>query len=384
LESRGLINFFQNIGYDAEIPNRVLCTNKYGRIILQRTNDLQGVRFIVVHYCSRALEWLNLRQCFTKVFSHFNLSEHISLEKIAFSWTYDKNLASRIYKPSNVFRHFSFIDLLDESSICVCLSVKRFRPFLDPLTESESSDFCPPSVHVRTTDLDIVQHPLLRAAIAKVLNHIPIKPTDFHNAITVVIDTFMQLFMILNLSSFGLDLQMACSCLRDLCLSKLRQAAKLNKFGFKFFGPYLFEIPTVNNELDWLLKHLYVAGLDKASNNACLMCICHIRLQAFQRLMGLDFTPCKTKDMWDLPIAVFDNVMHEVTELLPEAPPLFKALPYLMATYKLHKKKYRWLTNAFQTVYTNIALMLTVSTVQILESFKSWAKCMNDGYRRLL
>ena len=52
-----------------------------------------------------------------------------------------------------------------------------------------------------------------------------------------------------------------------------------------------------------------------------------------------------------------------------------------MATYKLHKAKYRWLTNAFQTVFSNIATLLTLTSNVILESIKIWAKSTRKGYK---
>lgn len=55
-----------------------------------------------------------------------------------------------------------------------------------------------------------------------------------------------------------------------------------------------------------------------------------------------------------------------------------------MATYKQHKHTYRWLTNVFYTVYSNIALLLTVTTVVVLDSFKSWARKKDVGYRSFL
>jgi hypothetical protein len=67
-------------------------------------------------------------------------------------------------------------------------------------------------------------------------------------------------------------------------------------------------------------------------------------------------------------------------QLLPEAPPLHNALPFLMASYKQHKSSYRWLTNATQTVYTNIASLLTITTMTELESFKIWAKKTDARY----
>ena len=147
-------------------------------------------------------------------------------------------------------------------------------------------------------------------------------------------------------------------------------------------GRYLFDIPVVNNEVDWLLTHLYCSGLDKATNNACFICIKHIRLMALERLMGTDFSPCKNGNLWSLPSAILDLVTKDLVYILPEFPPQFHTLPYLMATYKQHKNKYRWLTNAFQTVFSNIASLLTMTSKLILEAFKAWALFKAIGYKR--
>jgi hypothetical protein len=100
--------------------------------------------------------------------------------------------------------------------------------------------------------------------------------------------------------------------------------------------------------------------------------------------MGKDFAPCKTQDIWALPTSIFDSVKEQLLTLLPECPPNFNALPYLMATYKLHKTKYRWFTNAFQTVFSNIATLLTLTSNVILESIKTWAKSIEKSYKNFL
>lgn len=141
------------------------------------------------------------------------------------------------------------------------------------MTELEISDVCKSSIHVRTMDLKIVQHPQLRSALMMGLNHIPLRPTDFGEAIDVTMQAFQQLYNILCLQDFGMDFHTTTKYLKQLCLEWLQTAAKANRFGFRSSGPYLFTIPAVNNELQWLLSHLYVSGLDKASNNACFMCI---------------------------------------------------------------------------------------------------------------
>jgi hypothetical protein len=64
---------------------------------------------------------------------------------------------------------------------------------------------------------------------------------------------------------------------------------KVQQTRFRFSGSYLFDILAVKNETQWLLQHLYCSGLDKAANNACFICIKHIRLMALERLIGADF-----------------------------------------------------------------------------------------------
>lgn len=316
--------------------------------------------------------------------SHFGLNDQISLESIAFSWSYDQNLAARFYKPSSVFKHFSFVDLLDETNSCICLSANRFKAFLDSGTMLDGSDKNRRNLHVRTTDLSIIQNPQLRAALKLGLNHIPLQPTLFNNAIQVVLEALQQVFVICNLQNYGLDLHTASVYVQQQCLIKLRTAAHTNKFGFKQSGRALFENPAVLNELQWLHSHLYISGVDKACNNACFLCIKHIRLQAYDRLMGEDFLPCKENNRWLLPTKVLDSVQEELRIFLPESPPPFNALPFLMATFKVHKQSYRWLTNAFRTTYSNIAVLLTLTTVQILEMLKAWALKKRNAYRNFL
>jgi hypothetical protein len=146
----------------------------------------------------------------------------------------------------------------------------------------------------------------------------------------------------------------------------------------------LLDIPPVRNELDWLSTHLYCSGLDKADNNACFIYVKHIRLQALECLTGSDFTPCKDNSLWTLSYTILDQVSEELKQVLPESPPPYQALPYLMATYKQHKTKYRWLTNAYCTVFSNIALLLTIASKLVLHSFKGWASSKLKDYKTFL
>jgi hypothetical protein len=362
-----------------------LRTDTYGRRFLQRANQRICTGYIRISYGSRALEWINIRQLFHSVLCLFHFSHlcHI-LDGITFAWSYIETIMATLYKPASVFKKFSFVHLLDDTNKCACTHAKRLLGFCDPKTLSETSSFAQASTHVCTTDLRIIQHKQLRDALAYGLNHILLRPTNIAQTVRTVMNAFDQLVDILDLVHTEFQLLEARHYLHSTCLNTIKAAAKVNKGGFRFSGQYLFDIQAVKNETHWLLQHVYCSGLDKASNNACFTCIKHIRLMALERLMCSDFSPCKSDQVWLLPTAILDQVSVNLKNILPEFLPPYQALPYLMATFKQHKGKYRWLTNAFQTVFSNIALLLTITSKVILDSLKTWAFLKNQSYKNFL
>jgi hypothetical protein len=336
-------------------------------------------------YGSRALEWVNVRKLFQELLVLFHFA-HLCpvVDDITIAWSYGDNLSSVVYRPSLVFKTFSFVDLLNKDQQCACRSARRLLNFCDPSTLNETSSFAKIQLHVRTTDLSLIQHNGLRNALAQGLNHIPVRPTNIAEAVAIIMDAFEQLSCILQLESLQFPLHEARTWLHDKCLMTLKAASRCNKFGFKETDMFLLDKPVVRNELAWLQKHLYCSGLDKASNNASFICIKHIRLQALERLNGNDFSPCKNSTGWCLPTAVLDHLSTKLTEILPECPQPYQALPYIMATYKVHKTKYRWLTNAYCTIFSHIASLLTITAMLVLESFKSWAHSSEQGYQSFL
>ena len=363
----------------------MLSTDTYGRTTMHRTCNKKKTGFIKLVYCNRALEWLNIRRLLHDLLIVFHFSYLCSLvDDITFAWAYHEPLSLQLYKPAAVFKKFSFVNLLNEADLCACTTALRLKKFCDPLTVNEMSQYSKPSMHVRSMDMSIIQHKELRQAVAQGLNHIPLQPTDIAKAIAVVMSAYEQFVLILDLVHLEFPIVEARSYLHATCLNILKRCSQTNKSGFKVSGRFLFDIPAVQNETKWLLQHLYCSGLDKAANNACFICIKHIRLMAYERLMGNDFLPCKNGSIWSLPTTILDQTSFDLRRILPEFMPQFQTLPYLMATYKQHKGKYRWLTNAFQTVFSNIALLLTISSKLMLESFKTWAHTRVDDYRRFL
>lgn len=149
------------------------------------------------------------------------------------------------------------------------------------------------------------------------LNHIPLKPILSCDAIRATSQAFSILFDMLKMYKYNIELDTALTVLHCICADRLRGASRVNKFGFKFSDQFLFDIPAVQNELKWLLSHFYISGVEKAANNASFMCIRHMHFQAYQRLMGSDFEPCKNDAIWLLPTAVLEMVKENMVLNFP-------------------------------------------------------------------
>ena len=269
--------------------------------------------------------------------------------------------------------------------MCLCFIKELCAKFLDPRTLDERSSFAPPVVHVRTVDVKIIHHKKLKDAVAMGLNHIPMKPTtSFAPSIAAILDGFKQIVQILGLYNQNFPVDTALVWLCDTYLDQLKQSSRINRFGFRSSDSDLMRDHIANDEIEWLGQHLFCAGLDKAANNVSFICIKHMRLMALERLSRPEFQPCREDSIWLLPSMILQLTALEATSLVPELNISYQALPYLMSTYKLHKNLYRWLTNAFHTMYSNIAHMLTITTMRVLESVKEWAQLKRISYARFL
>lgn len=122
---------------------------------------------------------------------------------------------------------------------------------------------------------------------------------------------------------------------------------------------------------------MFIVGLDKASNNVCIVRIYHPRVQVLHRLREKDFHP----------IATFVNDMvsmlqMQLLELIIEVQFCDVGLPYLMVTYNLHKMKYYWLTNTINCLFLGFAIIITFSMQLIIIELKIWCKLCSEMYCR--
>lgn len=168
-----------------------------------------------------------------------------ALSEIIFAWSYLANLSTAVYQPSKVFKKFTFLKFLQEGNECICTKAMRLKNFLDPLTHNENSSFCDNSVHVRTMDINLIQHKGLRSVLAMGLNHIPFHPTHIGQAIAIICDAFWQLMDILKLSAENFPIVEAETLLQKICLEKLKATSNINLYGFRFDGPHILAIPAI-------------------------------------------------------------------------------------------------------------------------------------------
>ena len=251
-----------------------------------------------------------MKMLFSEVFTHFLIPHVIPiLLKLMFAWSFFPNESRYCDKHATIFKEFSVLLLLNGSYTCICKKAKRFKKFIDPKTMD--SNLVNPIAHVRTMDTDIIHHHGLREALALGLNHIPLRNTNIQETIQVVVDTFVQVCQVLRLGGC-LDINSATRMVRTKCKDILISALKANLYGFRYSKPHIFSDKDVNNELSWILKHVFISGLDKAANNACFICIHHIRYQALARLNGLDFEPCCNDGSWESIEVITSKITSEL------------------------------------------------------------------------
>jgi hypothetical protein len=195
---------------------------------------------------------------FSEIFIFLSIPQVVSaLLNLMFACTYHPNVSVYCYKPSMVFKNFDVSILKNDMDNCICHSSRRFARFLDKETCGKSGEGLRNKEYVRTMDLNIVQYKWSKHAIKMSLHQIPLRPTFIFEAIQVVFDDFLQVCQILNIEHL-VDMEMARIEVRSRCRRILLEASKLNKFGFMYSQPFLFNDNIVNNELNWLLEHIYI------------------------------------------------------------------------------------------------------------------------------
>jgi hypothetical protein len=77
-------------------------------------------------------------------------------------------------------------------------------------------------------------------------------------------------------------------------------------------------------------------------------------------------------------------ILVELKMTLPKIPVVFKSLPFLMSSYKLHKNNYKLLTNAHGSVFALTSFILTCALMKLIILFNEWVKIITNGYQNFI
>lgn len=75
-------------------------------------------------------------------------------------------------------------------------------------------------------------------------------------------------------------------------------------------------------------------------------------------------------------------LVGQLIDLIPEVQFRDAGLPYLMATYKIHRLKYRWLTNATNCVFLGPATIIIQALHLVVIELKAWYNLWIGTYKR--
>ena len=193
------------------------------------------------------------------------LKNHEGIEGLKFGWKFNPSLKNRISN-NNFLRNAKVPD-------CNCNDFKEYCKDFDNLGN-----------HVCTANLNIIKHLKLKKLIGKGLNHIPSEPLNPHLAIAALLQCLTDIA-----SKLQLELDTHNKIAMTIQKIFLEKIDSLPKTWLQI------ENKTISQELllelTSLMDVFFIVGLDKAPNNASLICKHLAYLAGLDRLKGNDF--CK-------------------------------------------------------------------------------------------
>ena len=191
-------------------------------------------------------------------------------------------------------------------------------------------------------NLKVVTHTPTRDCIAKGFNHIPSKPWNIEECSNEIYYLFYELiedgFIVPKSKEIILTFRNFIN--KELATLFKRSLDKPKSYAYRFAN---------------IKQDFYICQTDKAPNNPTFVCKYLIKSLAKTRLGGPDFEII-TNDYQE----ITSKLNHEIVSLTKGYDLHHHAtLPFLMATFKAHKDDFRWITNAHNCVYSNIAAVLT-------------------------
>ncbi|EFJ11940.1 hypothetical protein SELMODRAFT_425932 [Selaginella moellendorffii] len=313
-------------------------------------------KFVHLRYISAGFERISIRTLMRECLEMIGLDAEL-LDPIVFGWRYEPQIKHDFYKPKEVFCNWDTHAPL----VCEC---KRW-PWVTYLDKTG---------HVRTLDPKILGSRILTTAIEKGLNHITPKPLQTAKIIAEVCEAWDRIASMIpdvyirNWPSNEAAVKQHINYRVRMAVQNCQTTPMVD----------VMTTPEAKRQLEWVHKHLYISGADKAANTPTFFCKTLAREQALARMNSDDFSlVVSDNNVPETPEQVVKQLLSEPP--LQEFPPQKPDLPYLMGIYKAHKNKMRWLTNADGCIFSEITICLTAILKGIQEALQYVA---DDFYAR--
>jgi hypothetical protein len=356
------------------MQERAIFTNEYGRLELRRSKADAPLR-IQAKYIHPILDKFPMKELITTVLPLAIPSITVPLPEFQICWSCLPSVWQHIYNAPCCFASFDIEhnQQILESNQCACHSFPSiFKP---PHTVIAGH------AHVQTTDLSLIQDPLLAQELSLGLNHIPYSPISFQELLecntTILATAANVICRDLGIPFQPTDLHAAPSMVHTFTKQWLYTRPILPVPLSQ--GSY-FLTSSAQTLLSSLSKQFYFHELDKASRQPVITCMVLARHLIASRLSSPDFQRLPISP--ESAISSFTADVQALTNGKLLSMP--DRLPSIRFSYKAHKDPpaMRWLTNASECALTPLDNLVASSSAALLLALQTVAGMKQDTYKQ--
>lgn len=299
--------------------------------------DSPSKKIVHCHFTNRIFDFFTPK-CLIKLAFQQVFGSTDKIGKVTFGWTFDPPLKNYVYSTEFLTS--------DKQPPCNCSLFPKYC--------SEFNHF---GQHVCTSDLSLLGRQEIKDLMGKGLNHIPLQPLNPHLAYAALLSCLANIANLLDLESL--------------------QHSRLSDALFSHFQMCIRSIPPVwlSQETNWLSPQLcsmlnklkqdwFVVGLDKAPHIPTFICKYLVKVAAEYRLKGPEFLLSEMD-----PGLVIQHLHSSLNQFTLDTSS--SKLPLLFPTFKSHKQKFRWISDASNCVMLHATDVITSCLNLLLSDFKT-------------
>jgi hypothetical protein len=237
------------------------------------------------------------------------------------------------------------------------------------------------TLHVRTTDLDLVDSEPLRRLLAKGLNHVPLVAADTTTTIATNVqlaEQFMQRVVHPTATQLGYTVGPSWyETARRSAGSWAQHRLSLGHGGADETAELTGDIKA---ELASLQARVLICEVDKAANTCCFICPKYAQLLVLLRLQGSSDFQQVSIDTAGVAATLrqqLGGIDSKLCDIVGDG-----KLPIMRKAYKAHKEDYRYLTNASGSLLSPLNSLAQTITSCLMQSTRESLAELNESVLR--